>query len=68
MEVYVCAQSCGLGFDIVAALLDTVLDVGEFVEVLVDDGLVDEALEILGGLAFRGIERQVDGAQAFRDA
>jgi hypothetical protein len=53
-----------LSFEVAAALLDAVLDLGDPVEMPVDDRLVDEAPEMLGGLEFRGVGRQVDEPQA----
>lgn len=67
MEEGVCAQRAGLGFEVAASLLDRVLDVGQGVEVLVDDGLVEETPEMLGGLELGRVGRQKDEPQAFGD-
>ena len=68
MEECVGAQGIGIGFEVAAALLDVVLDVGDLVEVPVDDGFVEEAPEVLGGLEFGGVGRQVDQPQPLGDA
>lgn len=57
------AQGVWIGFEIAAALLDAILDVGERVEVPVDDGLVHEVPKALGGLQLGGVGRQVDQPQ-----
>jgi hypothetical protein len=49
-----------LSLKIAAALLDAVLDLGEAVEVPIDDRLVDEPPEVLGRLEFGGVGWQVD--------
>lgn len=68
MEEDVSSHSFWLGFEVSAALLDTVLDLGQPVEVSVDDGFVDDAPEVLGGLEFGGIGRQVDAPQTVQHA
>ena len=50
-----------------ASLGDDGVEVGEGVEVPVDDGFVDVDPEGLGGLQLRGVGRQVDEADAFGD-
>lgn len=57
-----------MSFEVVAALFDAVLDLGQVAEVPVDDGLVDEAPEVLGGLEFGGVGRQVDEPQTLGHA
>lgn len=64
MEEGVGAEYVGVGFEVAAALFDAGSDHGHLVEVTVDDGLVDEAPEVLGGLEFGGVGRQVDEPQA----
>src|SRR5215208_449950 len=50
----------GSGLEPPAALGDRGLEVSERGEVLIDDGLVDQGPEMLGGLEFRTIGRQED--------
>ncbi len=60
MEEGVFAEGVGIGFEVSAALLDALLDIGQAVEVAVGDGFIDELPEMLGGLQFGRVGRQVD--------
>ena len=51
-----------MSFEVAAALLDAVLDLGDPVEVPVDDRLVDEAPEMLGGLEFRVVGPETEAS------
>jgi hypothetical protein len=59
MEEGVVAHGWGIGFEVLAALFDVRLDLGEPVEVPVDDGFVGEPPEMLGRLQFGGVGREV---------
>src|SRR3954465_2058376 len=64
--VEVCA-----GFELIAvenatALGDDVLKIGEGVEVLVGQWLVEDGAEVLGGLKLGGVRGQVDGPDPIR--
>lgn len=67
MEEGVVSQGIGLGFEVAAALLDAVLYLGQLVEMSVDDRLVHEVPEVLGGLKFGGVGWEVDEPQAVGD-
>ena len=67
------AAETGLGLDglgrrvkTLAALARAGLEVGQGLEVLVGDRLVDQRPEPLGRLELRAAERQMDEAQALR--
>ncbi|MCJ2043055.1 hypothetical protein MKK58_00600, partial [Methylobacterium sp. J-078] len=49
-------------------MLDEVLDLGQPIEVPVGDRLIDGAAEVLGGLEFGGVGRQVDEPHAMGQA
>ena len=68
MEEGVCGQHVGIGVKVAASLFDFFLDVLQSLEVLVRDGLIDEAPQVLGRLEFGGVGWQVDEAQPFGDA
>jgi hypothetical protein len=65
VEVGVWPDGCGL--EPPAALGDGGLEVGERGEVPIDDGLVDQRPEMLGGLEFRTVGRQEHQADPVGD-
>ncbi|MDP4027136.1 hypothetical protein Q8W71_31645 [Methylobacterium sp. NEAU 140] len=64
MEEGVVPQRIWIVFEVAASRFDEGLELGHRLEVLVDDGLVDEAPEVLCGLEFGRVGRQVDEPQA----